>query len=194
LYNDIKQDVGGRVKSVDEGRIIECVLQGDVESFGLLVKRYQGPVVAMVRDMIGDVHLAEDVAQDVFLTAFQKLYTYDPSRSRFCTWLFTIARNKSVNAVKHRRLRRIRPVRQGQQNMTPADQTETKELTQRLEAAIEELPIRLKTVFILAVFHEVPYDEIARMEKIRVGTVKSRVSRARKKLAAAINGYPGENE
>ncbi|MBN1815828.1 MAG: sigma-70 family RNA polymerase sigma factor [Sedimentisphaerales bacterium] len=179
---------------MDEGQIIKSVLQDDIESFGLLVKRYQRPVVAMVRDMTGDVHLAEDVAQDVFLTAFQKLHTYDPSRSRFCTWLFTIARNKSVNAIKHRRLRRIRPIRQGQQNMNPADQTETEELTQRLEAAIEALPIRLKTVFILAVFYELPYDEIARIERIRVGTVKSRVSRARKKLAASINGYPGDDE
>ncbi|MBN1126677.1 MAG: sigma-70 family RNA polymerase sigma factor [Sedimentisphaerales bacterium] len=179
---------------MDENKVIECVIQGDVNSFGLLVKRYQRPVIALVRDVVGDLHLAEDVAQEVFLAAFKKIHTYNPAKGCFSTWLFTIARNKSVNAIKRRRIRRVFPIQEERRKSAPDDQLQRRELFLRLDAALEELPIRLRTVFVLAVFHELPYEEIARIEGIRIGTVKSRISRVRKKLIVAMNGYLGEHK
>ena len=87
----------------EETEIIQRVLQGDTESFALLVHRYQGPVVRMVRNLTGDVQACEDLAQEVFLATFAGLRRFDPARSRFSTWLFTITRNKCINAMKKRR-------------------------------------------------------------------------------------------
>ncbi len=84
----------------DEPHIIQRVLDGDTESFRLLVERYAGPVVGMIRNVTGDARDCEDLAQDVFLAAFARLRTFDPARSRFSTWLLTIARNMSINLLR----------------------------------------------------------------------------------------------
>jgi len=74
----------------DELRIIRDVLEGDIDSFRLLVERYQKPVIKMIRNIIEDYHICEDIGQDVFFTAYKKLSSFDPTRSNFSTWLFTI--------------------------------------------------------------------------------------------------------
>ena len=80
--------------------IVKHVLSGDVDSFRILVERYQRPVLSMIRRLIWDSHRGEEIGQDVFVAAFQKLSAFDPARSQFSTWLFTIARNMSINALK----------------------------------------------------------------------------------------------
>ena len=84
----------------EDSDIIKRVLNGDVDSFRILVERYQRPVLSMIRRLIWDSHRCEEISQDVFVAAFQKLSTFDPARSQFSTWLFTIARNMSINALK----------------------------------------------------------------------------------------------
>src|SRR5688500_17298160 len=80
--------------------IIKRVLNGDVDSFRILVERYQRPGLSMIRRLIRDSHRCEQISQDVLAAAFQKLSAFDPARSQFSTWLFTIARNMSINALK----------------------------------------------------------------------------------------------
>ena len=84
----------------EDSDIVKRVLNGDVDSFRILVERYQRPVLSMIRRLIWDSHRCEEIGQDVFVAAFQKLSTFDPARSQFSTWLFTIARNMSINALK----------------------------------------------------------------------------------------------
>ena len=88
-------------------RIIRQVIDGDVDSFRLLVQRYHKPIISMINHIINDSHASEDVAQDVFLAAYKKLASFDPARSNFSTWLFTIARNKSLNALRKKRTNSI---------------------------------------------------------------------------------------
>ena len=88
----------------EETGIIKAVLEGDTESFRLLVQRYQKPVIRMIANLVNDRHICEDVAQDVFLAAYKKLPSFDPARSSFSTWLFVITRNKSINAIKKSRI------------------------------------------------------------------------------------------
>ena len=90
---------------IEELEVIQRVLDGDIESFRLLVERYAGPVTRMIRNVTGDSHTCEDLAQETFLAAYAKLGTFDPDRSQFSTWLFTIARNKAVNAARRRKPR-----------------------------------------------------------------------------------------
>src|SRR5437868_11010202 len=89
----------------DDLPVIRRVLGGDVEAFRLLVRRHEGPLCCLIRNLIPDAHDAEDIAQDVFLTAYRKLGSYDPGRGAFSTWLLTIARNRCRNALKKSRPR-----------------------------------------------------------------------------------------
>jgi RNA polymerase sigma-70 factor (ECF subfamily) len=75
-----------------ETKVIRHVLQGDIESFRFIVERYEAPIVRMIRNITNNRESCEDIAQDVFFTAYRKLASFDPARSNFSTWLFTIAR------------------------------------------------------------------------------------------------------
>ena len=86
-----------------EERIIADVLAGKTSEFRKLVEQYQRPIFRFVRNLIGDDHDAEDITQDVFLTAFNKLSSYNVQRSSLVTWLFTIARNRCINHLKRKR-------------------------------------------------------------------------------------------
>ncbi len=92
---------------IDEQTIIKNVVNGDTESFRLLVEEHQKPVIRMIGNIISDRHICEDIAQEVFFAAFKKLKTFDSAQSKFSTWLFTIARNKSLNAIKKKKVQLI---------------------------------------------------------------------------------------
>jgi RNA polymerase sigma-70 factor (ECF subfamily) len=78
-------------------------MEGDIESFRFIIEKYERPIVRMIRNIINNRQSCEDIAQDVFFSAYRKLASFDPARISFSTWLFTIARNKSINAIKKKR-------------------------------------------------------------------------------------------
>jgi RNA polymerase sigma-70 factor (ECF subfamily) len=173
----------------DELDVIRRVLGGDIESFRLLVERYAGPVLRMIRNVTGDRHAGEDLAQDVFLAAFAQLRTFDPAQSRFSTWLFTIARNKSVNAAKRKRPAYLAQAPERIDARSPDEVAAGSELLAALDQALLTLPVRQRTAFVLAEFEKLPYETIAQIEGVRIGTIKSRVNRARNKLKEALNRF-----
>lgn len=171
---------------IDDADAIQRVLSGDTESFELLVRRYERPVIRTIKNITCDGESCEDLAQEVFLTAYARLRTFDPARSAFSTWLFTIARNKSINAIKKKRPQ-VRSRLPAQVDLTgPSEDSERRELSAKLDAALESLPARQKRAFVLAEFEELAYAEIAQIEGTRVGTIKSRINRAKRKLAHAL--------
>ena len=173
----------------DELRIIRDVLEGDIDSFRLLVERYQRPVIKMIKNIIEDYHTCEDIAQDVFFTAYKKLSSFDPTRSNFSTWLFTITRNKSINAIKKKKLRSISNLTENAGSSLPDDAVRKEEFFCQLDKALRLLPIRQRMAFILAEFEGLPYEQIAQIEGVRIGTVKSRINRAKKKLRAVLKSF-----
>ncbi len=168
---------------------IRRVLEGDTESFRRLVDRYAGPVLRMIRNITGDRHTCEDIAQEVFLAAYVKLRTFDPNRSQFSTWLFTIARNKSVNAAKKKRPLSLADVPERADERGPAETAAGGEFFAALDEALLDLPVHQRTAFVLAEFEHLPYETVARIEGVRIGTIKSRVNRARNKLKQALNRF-----
>ena len=87
----------------DDLDAIRRVLAADVESFRRLVERYQRPLLTLIRNLTPPDTDHEGVAQEVFLAAFRSLASFDPKRSAFSTWLFTIARNRCRNELARRR-------------------------------------------------------------------------------------------
>ena len=174
-----------------ENEVISRVLQGDVESFRLLVERYEKPVVRMAGNLAGDRESGRDIAQDVFLAAYKKLSSFDPDCSNFSTWLFTIARNKSINALRRKRLRSKGKLREKVNRYHASDELAREEFYRRLDRALDALPSAQRRAFVLAEFEHLPYAQIAQIEGVRAGTVKSRINRAKAKLRLALKDYAG---
>jgi RNA polymerase sigma-70 factor (ECF subfamily) len=172
--------------------IVKRVLNGDVDSFRILVERYQRPVLSMIQRLIWDSHRCEDIGQDVFVTAFQKLSTFDPARSQFSTWLFTITRNMSINALKKKLPLTMEELPETVVSRNPSHELSDKEIFMQLDETLKALPGKLQRAFILAELEHMPYEEIARIEGARLGTVKSRINRARAQIYAAMKGMKGD--
>ncbi len=169
-----------------ETQVIRQVLEGDIESFRLIVERYERPIARMIRNIINNRESCEDIAQDVFFTAYRKLASFDPARGNFSTWLFTIARNKSINALRKKRPLSMSELPQNSDRHNPSDELAEREFFDELDAGLEALPSAQKRAFVLAEFEELSYEDIAQIEGVRIGTIKSRINRAKKKLAKAL--------
>ncbi|MCP4712675.1 MAG: sigma-70 family RNA polymerase sigma factor [Planctomycetes bacterium] len=177
----------------DESTIINQVLAGDAQAFSCLVHRYQKPVISMSYHILNDRHIAEDIAQDVFFTAYQKLASFDPARSQFSTWLFTITRRLSFNALKKKIPIPLAELPDKPTSSNPTENFDQKEIFTRLDHILDTLPNHQKTAFILAELENLPYTEIARLENARLGTIKSRINRAKHKIAAALKTFSETN-
>lgn len=169
-----------------EDQIVAQVLAGQSSGFRKLVETYHPSVLRFARNMITDEHDAEDITQDVFLAAFDHLGSYDSRRASMLTWLFTIARNRCVNFLK-----RKRPVTDGEaiaktQPVTGGNDAGRNEFWGRLDVALDGLPIDQKTAFVLAEIEGLPYADIAEIEQATLGTVKSRIHRAKQRLRAVL--------
>jgi RNA polymerase sigma-70 factor (ECF subfamily) len=176
----------------EETVIIKAVLDGDTESFRLLVQRYQKPVIRMIANLINDRHICEDMAQEVFLAAYKKLPSFDPARSSFSTWLFTIAKNKSINAMKKRKILSVSNPPENPDFTEPADPLVRDELFLKLDRALKSLNPKHRRALVLAEFENLPYEQIAQIEGVRTGTIKSRINRARKQLRSALENVDGD--
>jgi len=171
---------------IQETQVIRQVVEGDIESFRLIVERYERPIARMIRNIINNRESCEDIAQDVFFTAYRKLASFDPARSNFSTWLFTIARNKSINAMRKKRPLSMSELPQNNDPYNPSDELAEREFFDKLDAGLEALPSAQKRAFVLAEFEELSYEEIAQIEGVRTGTIKSRINRAKNNLAKAL--------
>jgi RNA polymerase sigma-70 factor (ECF subfamily) len=143
----------------------------------------------MISNVTGDTQTCEDLAQEVFLTAFAKLKAFDPARSLFSTWLLTIARNKAINALKKKRPRLLAVPPERLDNVTPAEAIAQRETSAELDRALTALPARQRRAFVLVEFEGLPYEQAAQIEATHVGTIKSRVHRARARLAEALRNH-----
>ena len=109
------------------------------------------------------------------------------TQSRFSTWLFTIARNKSLNTIKKRKIPASDELSEIADNKQTGDEFEKQEFLNALDRQLNLLPKRQKTVFVLAEFEKLPYEQIAQIEGINIGTMRTRLHRAKRKLAKALS-------
>ena len=180
----------------DISELVHRAKQGDDEAFGMLVEQYQDKIYGYVFRMLHDSDEAEDVAQEVFIRAYQNLAGFREAAS-FPTWLYRIATNLAIDAARARKSRRANtfsldePVETDEGEMgrqLPADrrgtvsQVESSELQRIVAEAIAQLSARLRTVITLYDIEGLSYKEIAQVLGCPVGTVKSRLFNARNQL------------
>jgi len=176
----------------DDLALVRRAQGGDVEAFGELVERHRRAVFRAALAAVRSAAEADEVAQDAFVTAFQKLEGFRGEAS-FKTWLLAIAwrkaidRRKSVTRWMQRMVTPGNDERDPMEQLTAGGHTQeedlmTADLQRRLKPLIAALPRKLRDVLLLAGSGDHSYDEIAQMLKIPIGTVKWRVSEARKVL------------
>lgn len=176
-----------------ETQIISQVQAGNSESFAEIVNSYQHQLFRYVGNMVG-IHNAEDVVQEVFIAVFRNLRRFDAKKASFRTWLYRIARNQALNYLKKKKSDNGQTLPDPQAVPTPADQILQKEMFLQIDSALAGLKFSDRAIFILADIEGLSYAQIARIEGVRLGTVKSRLSRARAKLKTAIESYLNHHE
>lgn len=176
----------GRVPELDEVTLRRAQ-QGDDDACRALVMRYQRPVLALLHRMLGRSRSAtvEDVAQETFLDVFRALQKFSPlGAARLSTWILTIASRRAIDALR-RAEPSATPLTGDDDAVAPdrADDAARRHAVGReLARAVGELAPEYRAAFLLREYHGLEYAEIARALDIDLGTVKSRLARARAAL------------
>ncbi len=168
---------------MDDEALIRAVLDGERRSFRVLVERYEGLVFAIVRSFFGADDRVEDLAQEAFLGAYAGLAGFRPDRGSFATWLGQIARNRCRDALRRRPA--VAPSLPDEEQAASSSSDDA-ELFERLDDALQHLPVERRVAFLLVEVHELPHEQVAEIEGVASGTVRSRVSRARAELRALL--------
>lgn len=176
-------------------RLIERVLrEGTPEAFRPIYERYKDRVYNTAYRITGDPGLAQDVTHDVFVLVYERLGQFR-RRSRFSSWLYRVAVNRATDVARRRALeRRLFAGRLDGPSVgasvsppgSPTRRAEQNELAEEVVKAVEELSLKLRTVVVLRHFEGLSYQEIAEVIGHSVGTVKSRLSRAHRRLAERL--------
>ncbi len=181
----------------DDRAVVEAVLRGQQHQFADLVGRYQSQIVNYVCRMLGNYEDAVDLSQDVFLKAYSALGSYRPQYP-FAAWLFRIARNAAIDEIRKRRLLTVSldaPVEfddgsTGREvesmGLDPEDSYLGLEFADRVSTAINELPEKYREPIVLRHAAELSYEEIAEALELPLGTVKTRIFRARDALRKSL--------
>ena len=170
--------------------------QGDHLAFAHIVRSYQRPVYNLCYRMLGNPEEAEDATQETFLRAYTHLDKYDPNR-KFVNWVLTIASNHCVDRLRKRRIHwtsieddpyveRI-PV---PETVNPHQMAEKREQADEIQHWIDQLPPDYRTPLILLYWYGYSYEEIAETLGLSVPAVKSRLHRARKRIAEMMLNAP----
>ena len=173
----------------DDEQVISQVLAGDTEAYRLLVSRHECLVFGFVHNLVRNESDVEDIAQEVFVAAFTHLDSFDPKRAKFSTWLLTIAHNRCCNFLKRRPLPTGDVGELVSDALPPETEAVARETWTRLDAALDRLSIEQRAAFVLAEIQELPLAEIAVIEGVPLGTVKSRLSRAKENLRRELRDW-----
>lgn len=166
----------------DDRSLILEVLAGQTGRFRVLVERHQALVLAVTRALTGNAAQAEDMAQDAFVRAFERLTQFDAARGSFRTWLLAIARNRCRDAARRPRALALEP------SMLPPSHAGTGDagLHAQLDAALAAMPPERRLAFLLCDVYQLPIAEVAELADVPAGTIKSRASRAREALRKTL--------
>ncbi len=188
-------------KNTDDISLINKFKEGDKASFGDIVLKYQDRIYNLCRNMLGSAHDAEDAAQDTFIKAYQNLNNFRPEAS-FYTWLYRIAVNTCLDYRKRPFWGSLfRSFAEDEESFrepvseepSPEKLYETKQLGLVLSKSLAKLSPKLRVVIILKEIEGLSYEEIAEVLDVSIGTVKSRISRAREELKKLMKKFTEQN-
>jgi RNA polymerase sigma-70 factor (ECF subfamily) len=184
---------------LDDSRVVAEYLAGSMRAFDELVARYQKRLLNFIYRTIGDRERAEDLVQEVFIRVHRHMRRFDQSK-KFSTWIYTIASNLAKNELRNRSRSPLvlfqtikknwdedhRPLQFEDKHQRPDDLYRKRHLKELVRWAVKELPEHHRVVFVLRELEGKTYEEIAAITGCNLGTVKSRLNRARNRFAQVI--------
>ncbi|MGI8618991.1 MAG: sigma-70 family RNA polymerase sigma factor [Gemmatimonadaceae bacterium] len=187
------------LKLMDDSGVVTAFLGGEERAFEELVVRYQTRLLNFIYRTVGDRERAEDLVQEVFIRVYRHLHRFDRSK-KFSTWVYTIASNLAKNELRNRSRNPLvlfqtvkknwqdedRPLEFEDSSTRPDDMYRKRHLRQVVEESVAKLPEHHRDVFILRELEGKSYEEIAEITSCNLGTVKSRLNRARNRFAEIV--------
>jgi RNA polymerase sigma-70 factor (ECF subfamily) len=176
--------------------LIEKFQNGDNYAFDQLVRRYKDPLLNFIYRFVGDLIESEDIVQDTFFRVYKNKHYYK-NVAKFSTWIYTIAGNLAKTELRRRKRRKLFSIHRDTPNekewdlpdidSNPEQEVNTLVTEKIIQNAINNLPAKFREVVVLRDIEGFSYEEISDIIKVPLGTVKSRVNRARLRLQEDLN-------
>jgi len=191
----------GKIESMDESALIQTAQNGDLDSFNTLILHYQDAVFHTALRILGDEDSAEDAAQEAFISAFRSISSF--RGGSFKAWLMRTVTNACYDELRRQKRRPTTPLEpetsDGEEmdspkwladpNMTPAEKSEADELEHAIQHCLNALPTDFRTVVVMADIQGMDYSEVAVAVHVPLGTIKSRLARARLRLRECLRSF-----
>lgn len=186
---------------MDEQALIRDAQGGDLNAFNTLILHYQDSVYNTALRILGDEDLAADATQEAFISAFKSISSF--RGGSFKAWLMRTVTNASYDELRRQKRRPTTPLEPDTEDgeemdsprwladpgMTPAQQAEADELEHALQHCLDNLPLEFKTVVVMADIQGMDYSEVSVAVRVPLGTIKSRLARARLRLRECLRGF-----
>ncbi len=186
---------------MNEQALIADAQNGNLDAFNTLVLHYQDSVFNTALRILGDDDLAADAAQDAFISAFKSITSF--RGGSFKAWLMRTVTNTCYDELRRQKRRPTTPLEPDTEdgdemdspkwladpNMTPAQQAEADEVEHAIQHCLDNLPLEFKTVVVMADIQGMDYTEVAASIRVPLGTIKSRLARARLRLRECLQGF-----
>jgi RNA polymerase sigma-70 factor, ECF subfamily len=176
---------------VNDGELIQRIAQRDQGAFETLYNRYARAVFGLALRRLGDRGRAEDAVQETFASIWRSAGTYRPERGPGAPWLYTVARNATVDRSRERIETPAEVPDEATNEPGPAEQTQQNWLTWRVHGALQELPEREREAIALAYWSGLSQSEVAEHLGIPLGTVKTRTRSGLARLAELLDDELG---
>ena len=176
----------------DDFSLIQRFIEGDESTFRTLVQRHKDKIRNIIYLTLNSSDSVDDIAQDVLITIYKNLKSFR-FQSQFSTWLYRITVNKCKDHLRKVRIRSIFiPIKDGEEDPVYIPSMEHKDISEIVNQAISKLPEKLRLPLLLKDIEGLSYQEIAETVNCEIGTVKSRIFRAREGLRELLKPYEQE--
>ncbi len=186
---------------MNEPALITDAQNGDLNAFNTLVLHYQDSVFNTALRIMGDEDLAADAAQEAFISAFKGIGSF--RGGSFKAWLMRTVTNACYDELRRQKRRPTTPLEPDTEDgeemdspkwladpsMTPDQQAEADEVEHAIQHCLDALPLEFKTVVVMADIQGLDYTEVATAIRVPLGTIKSRLARARLRLRECLSGF-----
>src|SRR6266498_4505449 len=200
-YSSLIALVNDKIIPMDEQALIHDAQNGNLDAFNSLILHYQDSVYNTALRILGDENLAADATQEAFISAFKSISSF--RGGSFKAWLMRTVTNACYDELRRQKRRPTTPLEpdtdEGEEmdsprwladpGMTPDQKAEADELEHAIQHCLNNLPIEFKTVVVMADLQGMDYTDVAVAVRVPLGTIKSRLARARLRLRECLQGF-----
>ncbi|MBV6393532.1 MAG: ECF RNA polymerase sigma factor SigE [Anaerolineales bacterium] len=186
---------------MDETALIASAQRGELDAFNTLILHYQDAVFNTAVRILGDDDMAQDASQEAFISAFQNIKSF--RGGSFKAWILRTVTNACLDELRRQKRRPTTPLEPetsdgdeidspkwlADKSMTPAQKAEADELEHAIQHCLDALPSEFRTAVVLADLQGMDYAEVATASKVPIGTIKSRIARARLRLRECLRSF-----